>query len=781
MNKATFVLRVFLLFGCCFSSFGQRCNFELEGVVYDSESNKPLSGANVWIEENTKGVSSREDGTFVLSNLCNPKFHLNAHFVGYFKVQLFVDLNAKNTIKILLKPQKAILDEVVIHGKQSNIGLQESETVSNNDISQQIGKGLSEIIESVSGVHALKTGSEISKPVIHGLSGNRVQVLNNGIPQSGQYWGNDHAPEIDPSIADHISVVKGASALMYGSSSLGGVVLVEPGPILYDPHVHGRVSYKFDSNGLGSNSSIRIEQSNPYVDWRILSSYKEFGDRKTPDYFLTNTGRKEISLALQLQKKFNDSWKTEAYYSFYDSEVGILRGSHIGNLTDLGNALNQEMPFFTSNTFSYSISAPRQEVQHHLLKAKALYEGSNEFKISLTYGGQLNDRKEFDIRRRALADKPSLSIQQFTHYFDARLKWFMPNERKMDVGIQATMIDNKNDNAETNVLPLIPDYESNKVGGFLIWKQELSHFQYELGARYDRIGINANVISTSIPRVIENFKLEFNNLSFSGGVQWDILSNLKTTLNIGYVSRNPEPNELYSNGLHQGVSGIEIGNPNLNDEQSLKSTLAIDWEVNRRFSVRLLPYYQRIKDFIFLEQQPGFNLTIRGAFLEYHYAQANARFSGFDISLQAKPGKRWNISGKYSKVDAINLESKDPLPFIPTDQFRSDITFSLDESKRLKENEIGLSFEHVWEASSKNTEIFTDFINDRTIEVRPPKAYSLLHLKGQTKYQWKSQSIKLWFDIENILNQKYRDYLNRHRYFADALGRSIQLGFQFEF
>ena len=782
MNKA-FVLCFLLAFGGHYHyCFGQRCDYVLEGIVYDYESNNTLSGANIWIEqETTKGVSSREDGTFTLSDLCGPKFHLNAHFIGYSKVRLFIDLNAKNEIKILLKPEKLILDEVVIHGKHSDVGLQKSETVMSSDISEQIGKGISEIIESIGGVHALKTGSGISKPIIHGLSGNRVRLLNNEIPQSGQYWGNDHAPEIDPSIADHISVIKGASALMYGSSSLGGVVLVEPGPILSDPHVHGKALYKFNSNGLGHNSSFRIEQSNSFVDWRVSSSFKKFGDRKTPDYFLTNTSNKEIDFALQLQKKFKHSWRAEAYYSFFNSKIGILRGAHIGNLTDLGNALTQETPFFTSNSFSYSVSAPRQQVQHHLLKAKILYRGSDKFNVSLTYGGQLNDRKEFDVRRGELADRPSLSIQQLTNFFDARLKWFLRKNKKLYFGIQATAIDNKNDNAETNVLPLIPDYDLTRVGTFLIFKHELSPFRYELGLRYDRIEIDANVISTSIPRVIENFKPQFNNLSFSGGLQWDILSNLETTLSIGYVSRSPEPNELYSNGLHQGVSGIEIGNPNLNNEQSLKSTLALDWEINKRFSIHLLPYYQRINNFVFLEQQPGFNLTIRGAFLEYKYSQADARFSGLDASLQAKPGKRWQIVGKYSTVQAINLESKEPLPFIPTDQFRSDITFSLDESKRLKDNKIGLSFEYVWEASSKNTEIFIDFVNNRTIEVAPPNAYSLIHIKGQTKYHWKSKSVKLWITIENALNQKYRDYLNRHRYFADALGRSIQLGAQFQF
>ena len=112
-------------------------------------------------------------------------------------------------------------------------------------------KNLADVLATVSGVSVLKNGSGISKPIIHGLYGNRVTILNNGLVQAGQQWGNDHAPEIDPFVADHISVVKGAGSLQYGSSALGGVVMVDPYKISQDPHLHGKSTYVFQTNGLG--------------------------------------------------------------------------------------------------------------------------------------------------------------------------------------------------------------------------------------------------------------------------------------------------------------------------------------------------------------------------------------------------------------------------------------------------------------------------------------------------------------------------------------------------
>ena len=151
----------------------------------------------------------------------------------------------------------------------------------------------------------MRNGSGISKPVVHGLFGNRVAILNNGIAQSGQQWGSDHAPEIDPFVADHLSVVKGASALAYGGNSLGSVVLVETDNIQEDPHLHGEVNYTLQSNGWGHTLNSTIEKNGSWAAWRITGTLKRQGDNRTSNYFLTNTGKKENNLALQIEKQFH--------------------------------------------------------------------------------------------------------------------------------------------------------------------------------------------------------------------------------------------------------------------------------------------------------------------------------------------------------------------------------------------------------------------------------------------------------------------------------------------
>ena len=97
-------------------------------------------------------------------------------------------------------------------------------------------KPLAELLDSEAGVSTLRNGAGIGKPIVHGLFGNRLTILNNGVAQSGQQWGNDHSPEIDPLSADKVTILKGAGAIEHQGGNLGAVILVQPLRIPKDPH-----------------------------------------------------------------------------------------------------------------------------------------------------------------------------------------------------------------------------------------------------------------------------------------------------------------------------------------------------------------------------------------------------------------------------------------------------------------------------------------------------------------------------------------------------------------
>ena len=111
------------------------------------------------------------------------------------------------------------LKGAIVTGNSTPKTTQNTETITKQNITDNANENLSNMLESINGVSTMKNGSGISKPVVHGLYGNRLTILNNGISQSGQQWGNDHSPEIDPLVANKIKVIKGTSALEYMGSN----------------------------------------------------------------------------------------------------------------------------------------------------------------------------------------------------------------------------------------------------------------------------------------------------------------------------------------------------------------------------------------------------------------------------------------------------------------------------------------------------------------------------------------------------------------------------------
>ena len=413
-NKLSLFLIV--IFGYQIQAFCQNCELQLKGQIIDLSTGTPIMGANINLQNLKKGAFSDSAGFFQINDLCPGAYHINFSHIGCESQRKYIELNQDTSIFILMDHFDQIMDEVIIQERRQRITLQETSTLSEAEITARSHNNLGQILENVSGLSLIKNGSSISKPVVHGLYGNRLLILNNGIPQSGQQWGNDHAPEIDPLVANSIKVIKGTAAVEYPGSGLGSVVLVEPKAIDREPHIHGRVAYFMETNGRGHSLNTQIQQYRPDLAWKFNVTAKKSGDRKTPDYYLNNTGVQELNFALQLEKSLSERWHSDVYLSSFNSQIGVLRGSHIGNLTDLERAINREEPFFTESSFSYNIDAPRQLVNHQLWKAHSKYFLTEHQWMDITYAGQWNKRREFDVRRSGRSDIPALSLNQFSHY-----------------------------------------------------------------------------------------------------------------------------------------------------------------------------------------------------------------------------------------------------------------------------------------------------------------------------------------------------------------------------
>ncbi len=721
--------------------------------------------ATIYVEELKTGTAADSLGTLELSGLCAGSYHLRFNHIGCETQSMFIELTSDTSLVIEMHHHNELVDEVVVHDHASEHEVVSSTTVRSTEIAEISNRDLSGILEEVTGVSSLKSGAGISKPVLHGMTGNRLVILNNGVAQAGQQWGNDHAPEVDAFAAGHISVVKGAGVLAYPGSLLGGVVLIEPDPINKDPHLHGKVGYIFQSNGLGHTLNAQLEQFGKWAAWRISATGKLIGDRSAPNYFLTNTGKREYNVSAQLEKRFSPKWKTDLYYSLFTTEIGILRGSHIGNLTDLEDALTRSEPLFTQDEFSYRIEAPKQEVMHHLAKLEVAHIMNDQNSLKLRFAFQLNDRKEFDVRRSGRTELPALSLTQWDNFFDLQHAYVTEEGFNLRSGIQLRMTDNTN-NPETGILPLIPDYRAYDVGAFVIASKEWKKWSGEIGGRYDLKQFEALTISNSLPREIIRYNHLFHNYSASAGIKFNAAKFLKLNLNFGHVLRAPAVNELYSNGLHQGVAGIEEGDRTLNAERSSKAVLTAEWRFGNKLFIQTLGYYQHIDDFIYLQPQDSLRLTIRGAFPVFKYEQTDARIFGADVMISYEPIQSVRLQAKYSFIQGDDVKHNKPLIYMPANNLSGSITYILKDGKKLKNTQFSVNGQYVFRQ---------DHLNADQDLLPPPNGYFLLGASVSTSLH--AEKLEWQFSLrgENILNSKYRDYLNRQRYFADELGWNLSL------
>jgi len=751
----------------------QECTLSVSGRVIDKSDRTPLSFATLIVQENkSKGAITDIHGNFSIVGLCPGEYHIEISYIGYETKFEFIQLDSDlERVVFELGEYNELLNEIVVHGEKDDKSTEVHNAIDKEKIRAEGNKNLADVLATVSGVSVLKNGSGISKPIIHGLYGNRVTILNNGLVQAGQQWGNDHAPEIDPFVADHISVVKGAGSLQYGSSALGGVVMVDPYKISQDPHLHGKSTYVFQTNGLGHTLNAQVEKNDNWAAWRLAGTIKFMGDTKAPDYYLTNTGRREANFTAQLEKSFNSNWFTTAYYSMFNTNIAILRGSHISNLTDLEEAIGRDIPFYTSDKFSYDISAPKQRVNHHLLKLETEYFIDENKLLTLRFGQQIDRRREYDVRRSGRSETPALSLTLLSSTLDASYDWDVTQWANMKLGIQGNYTDNTN-SPETGILPLIPDYRSITAAGFVIWQLDKANWLYEAGARYDLKDLEVITITRTVPREIARYYHTFGNYGINGGIKRKFSEDLTVSLNISLAQRAPEVNELYSYGLHQGVSGIEEGSPDLVSEVSLKSILSVDWNLSPDLYFQGLAYYQDIQDYIYLEPQDSFLLTIRGAFPLFVYKQTDARIYGTDFTLAYNANKFVSGNLVYAIVRGQDISNDLPLINMPADNIRLGLNFHPRDGQSFTENKLGISAQYVFEQ--------TRYVEGQDF-LPPPDAYFLLNLNTATGFQLGEKHLDINLKVENLLNTTYRDYLNRLRYFADEIGINAVLSLNLTF
>ncbi len=747
------------------------CNYSLSGNVSDEHDRQPLPFAAIYIEELKTGVVSDSLGNYRIEGLCEGFYTVIASHIGCESVTKKINLRNHTVQNFTTEHHEEILETIKITGKKNQQAVSMTQNnLKGTELEQLAGKSLGEALTKISGVNSLQTGPTISKPIIHGLHSNRILMLNNGVRQEGQQWGTEHAPEMDPFIAAELSVIKGAASVQYGSDAIGGVILVEPAPLPISKTFKGKINLVGMSNGRQGIASAQIEGGSSKwkgVGWRLQGTLKKSGDFHTPNYSLTNTAMQESNVSAAFGfKKYH--FGMEVFYSYFHTELGILRGSHIGNLTDLQAALEREVPLFTED-FNYDILNPKQKVDHHLAKMNVYWRGENWGKLQLLYAFQYDNRKEFDIRRGSRSDIPSLDLDLQSQHIDLTFEHKEWSKLKGRMGITGSYKLNRND-PDTGVRPLVPYYNQYGLGAFWIEHLKQENWELEAGIRYDFQHLLVKKFSTTNELLEPTFN--FHNVSASIGGMVDFNGKLSFRSNLGTAFRPPSINELFSEGLHHGAAAIEEGDADLTTEKSWKWVQTLQYNDSKKWQWEVSAYAHWLKDFIYLTPTGEQRLTIRGAFPVFQYLQTDARLLGLDGVGQWQFHSKWAWQFKGSLLWAKDVTKGDYLIFMPANRLENSLVYAQKDWGKWKDIEVKLG--HTLVGKQNRVPANVDF-------TEPPESYQLIHFEVGAKFPLQQNTLGIHFEVQNVFNTVYRDYLNRLRYFADETGRNFALRLNYHF
>lgn len=775
-----------LLLGCWAAPANAQsasCALSLSGRISDHERRESLAGATVVVLETQQATQTEADGHYHLE-LCPGTYHVQVSFVGFASETAVLQVGAAVVRDFKLHPDAIVLQGAVVQGQHVTApSPQPTATLSGQALQQTRGQALGEALQKISGVTAIQTGPSIFKPMIHGLHSNRVTILNNGVRQEGQQWGQEHGPEIDPFIASQLTVVKGAASVRYGSDAIGGVVLVEPKPLRDSVGTGGELQLVgMSNNGLGAASGT-VEgnlRRLPALSWRAQGTAKRAGTMRAPGYYLRNSGFSEydFSGALGWHK---DTYGVEVFYSRFSTKLGILPAAHAESPTDLYAAIARQRPLETTS-FNYDINRAYQQVRHDLLKATGFVKTGSIGRLQATVAQQVDYRNEYDLYDarnddRAARNRPALSYTNRTTTGELLWEHKPLGHFSGSVGLAGTYQANRYASGTKGFIP----YYNNTVGGaFAIERWQKQKWQVEAGVRADYRYLATRRAARELRDSVSVFYVDRQQFTYltpaaSLGAIYDATPHLSFSLTTSLTQRAPAVNERFSDGVHnaQYELGYDLvpGNGALHPETAYHTALTATWHDNPRFNGELTVYQTSIQGFIY--QQPILPpvINIRGTLISWQYFQTNATLRGLDLGATYGLTPHWTLAGKATVVRGRDTKADQWQVYMPADRAELSVRYEAPEaaSPRLTQRYVHLT----GYAVARQTRVPSDYASkDYAL---PPAGYALLGLETGATVHWGRLPLEVSVAGSNLLNQRYRDYLNRYRYFADEMGRNVTL------
>jgi iron complex outermembrane recepter protein len=690
------------------------------GHVVSDGDGEHIPFINVIIEGTRIGTITDASGHYILTNLPVGRHTLMVKGMGYEPASVEFEISANQTLEIDLKVfyRGVDIDEIVITSSPTASGFryQPDMAYMGENLQKRSEVSFGEMLNHSPGIAMSSLGSAPARPVIRGMDGDRILILENGERMGDiSETSADHTIALDPLVASRVEVVRGPASLLYGSSALGGVInlMTTDIPDRWDTGSSGIFSLQGATmNKMGAGfGRYTYGNDNLAVSGRI--AYRQSSDITTPDGVLPGTSMNNLDGSLGFGFKHGNSIGgmnlslADMAYEIPDNIEDPDAGVQI---------LMQRQAVQGRINFENSGFVDRGQVRFN---ASRMFQQEIEYEL---YEGELDEDVEIEYEKLAFSSTLTMQHKPF-EFFDRGAIGINLYGHRLDVG-----------GAEAYT----PGEMRANLGVFTFQEIPLSSkMRLQTGLRID-------VQHTSAIRneLFPDISASRNAINYTGSIGFNHrpLDGLEVGGQFARSHRNPSVEELYADGSHLGVGVYEIGNSNIKDEVGQGADLFIRWN-DGSFDIELAGFINYFRNYIIFE--PTGEVDPVSGYPVFTYLGDEARLMGFELSGSVRLHKNVELGVGADYVDGRRFANgTEYLPFIPPFRLMADIEYD---------------FGRGWIGGRMVSAARQGRVAS---EEEATDGYTLLGFTAGYRITGLGRHVII-LRVDNILNQRYRDHLSR--------------------
>jgi len=613
-----------------------------------------------------------------------------------------------------------------------------AKVLAGDELRNKLGNSLGDTLSQELGVSASAFGAGASRPIIRGMEGPRVLMLQNGMSTADvSTVSNDHAVATEAATARQIEILRGPAALLYGSGAIGGLVNVVndriPTELVGKPT--GQVEARYGTVDGQKNTSFSVDGSAGQIGLHVDGNYRDTDNYKIP-------GNAKQGDATSASGRLPNSFT-------HESSVGV-GGSYIADWGHIGasvSSLDDHYGIPTAEKSFIDLHQTRYDIDSLVREP---FAGIESFKFKLGYTDYTHTEKKEDgtantvFSNRALQTRWELAHKPLAGW-------------RGNFGIQTEQNNYSALSAVDGSPQLTPKTKSGTFAGFLVEERKFGSVLASAGLRLE-----------SVKRRPEGLQdRDFNLFSWSTGALWSFVPGYGLGATYSVAQRAPTVEELYSNGPHESTSTFDIGNGSLQKETSHNIELSLQkTEGLVRWKGNL--FQNKVKNYVYGRtngqvDETG-NADPAGEFLQRFWSQGDATIHGAEVEVSYNLNNEGFSVRGFADTSRGKLDNQGSLPLQPATRYGVDLGWK----------------QGPWASGAR---VLRALKQDRLAAFESSQTPSYTQLDANLSYTQKLQAMRVtWFAlVKNLLNQDIRYSTAVLKDTVPQSGRNLIVGVRTQF